>query len=218
MPGAIRQSDALMRRIGLVALRRIKAAFLIKMKGGVDESGLKWPPLSPVTIAYRRMRAGRGRTRAERKRPTMPSQALTTKQRDRWWALYRQGLVIFKGNKAAAARRAWTISKLEGATTLLAKYGGMNVDILRDTGLLLSSLSPGVRNEHSIFRVGAGEVVVGTDRKGAIYHHTGVPARRLPQRRLWPDPSNWPNSWWADLIDQLRQGLIDIAAAIATDP
>jgi len=80
----------------------------------------------------------------------------------------------------------------------------------RATGLLLNSLSPGVASAEQVFRIGHGEVIVGTNRKGAAAQHNGVPGR-LPQRRLWPEPSKWPASWWRDIMEQVRTGLVDIA-------
>lgn len=207
--------NALLTRAGLALLGRIKQAFVVKARGGTDEAGERWAPLSPKTIAYSRtrQRGKGGRTRAEKKRDTYPSQALNKKQQERWWDLYRQGLAMFEGNKASAARRAWAISKREGATTLLSKYGARPVEILRDTGLLLNSLSPGTASREQIFRTEAGAVTIGTNRAGAADHHNGIPGR-LPQRRLWPPVSKWPDSWWADITDQVKQGLADIAAQI----
>ena len=204
-------ANAMMTRLGLTALGHIKKAFIDKSRGGTDEAGERWAPLSPTTIAYRktRMRGRGGRTKAERSRPTRPSQALNSRQQTRWWTVYRQGLAMFEGNKGHAAARAWLILKSEGATTLLEKYGNRQVDILRDTGLLLNSLSPGVNTDVSIFRVIPGEVIVGTNRIGAAEHHEGIPGR-LPQRRLWPEPRRWPSPWWLDIAEQGRQGLIDI--------
>lgn len=208
-------SHALLTRCGLVLLGRIKQAFVIKSRGGTDDAGERWAPLSPKTIAYSktRSRGKGGRTRTERKRDTMPSQALNNKQQKRWWDLYRQGLAIFKGDKASAAKRAWAILKNEGAQTLLQKYGNRNVEILRDTGLLLNSLSPGVTSAEQIFKVGNGEVIVGTNRKGASDHHNGIPGR-LPQRRLWPEPSKWPASWWRDITEEVKAGLIDLTVQL----
>ena len=57
--------------------------------------------------------------------------------------------------------------------TLLMKYGGRQVDILRDTGLLLNSLSPGVVSAEQVFKVAPGTVIVGTNRKWAYCHHYG---------------------------------------------
>lgn len=208
-------ADAMMTRCGLAILGRIKQAFVVKARGGTDEAGESWKPLSPKTIAYSKTRQrGRGRrTRAEKKREAFPSQALTAKQQKRWWEVYRRQLPIYKGNKGHAAAVAWLALKREGATTLLDKYGHRQVEILRDTGLLLNSLSPGVDSSEQVFRVGDGEVVVGTNRKGAIAHHHGIPDR-LPQRRLWAEPSHWPRSWWQDVLEQAKQGLLDVAVSL----
>lgn len=207
-------ADAMMTRIGLAVLARIKKAFVAKARGGTDEAGERWAPLSPRTVAYSktRMRGKGGRTKTEKGRDARPSQALNKRQAARWWELYRQGLGMFRGDKGSAARRAWAILKREGATTLLQKYGGRRVEILRDTGLLLNSLSPGVASAEQVFRVGRGAVIVGTNRKGALAHHRGVPGR-LPQRRLWPAPARWPESWWRDIRREVKRGMV--AAALA---
>ena len=220
-------ANAMMVRCGMTALGHIKDAFIVKSRGGTDECGERWAPLKPETIAYsRRHRKKPGSpkdsqlfSRAKRlpwvpkqsiRAGYAPSYALTTKQRDRWWELYRQGLAMFKGDKGSAARRAWAISKREGATTIIAQYGNAQVDILRDTGLLLNSLSPGVASAEQIFRVLPGEVVVGTNRKWAGTHHRGLPGK-IPQRRLWAEPNKWSSNWWLDIAEQGRAGLIDLA-------
>lgn len=208
-------ADALQVRVGMTALGWIRDAFVVKARGGTDASGLKWPPLSPKTIAYSRRHPGvlnPGSARAA----FAPSWMLTDKQRERWWAIYRRGLGQFRGDKAKAAKLAWFVVKGEGAETLIGKYGQTQVDILRDTGLLLNSLSPGVTPgnvEHQVFRMGPGEVVIGTNRKHALAHHEGIPGK-LPQRRLWPEPSQWPQEWWDDIASQARQGYIDIFLSI----
>lgn len=205
-------ADAMMARCGMAALGRIKQAFVVKARGGTDEAGDQWKPLSPRTIAYSktRQRGRGGRTRAEKGRPTRPSQALNAKQQARWWEVYRRQLAIRKGDKGHAAAVAWLVLKGEGARTLVDKYGHRQVEILRDTGLLLNSLSPGVASAEQVFRVGRGEVIVGTNRKGAAGHHAGIPGR-LPQRRLWPEPRKWPTGWWQDITEQVKQGLADLA-------
>jgi hypothetical protein len=204
-------ADAMMTRVGLTILGRIRTAFVVKARGGTDEAGESWKPLSPKTIAYSktRQRGRGGRTRTEKGRPVRPSQALDNKQQARWWEVYRRQLAIYKGDKRHAAAVAWLVLKREGAKTLLDKYGHRQVEILRDTGLLLNSLSPGVMSNESVFRIGNGEIIVGTNRKGARGHHHGIPGR-LPQRRLWPAPDKWPAPWWADIRDQVKQGMVDI--------
>lgn len=200
-------------RVGMALLGRIKQAFVLKARGGTDAAGDRWAPLSPRTIAYSRTRSrGRGgRTKKERSNPARPSAALTDGQRHRWWEYYRQGLAIFRSNKGAAARRAWAILRRDGGvTTLLEKYGNRPVEILRDTGLLLNSLSPGTNSPEQVFRDEGGAIIVGTNRKGARWHHEGIPGK-LPRRRLWPLPRNWPASWWADIQDQVKMGIADIA-------
>lgn len=75
------EADAIMARIGLTALGRIRRAFVVKARGGTDEAGDSWQPLSPKTVAYSktRQRGRGGRTKAERGRAERPSQALTAK-------------------------------------------------------------------------------------------------------------------------------------------
>ncbi len=211
-------ADAMMVRCGLVALGRIKWAFVVKARGGTDEAGDSWKPLSPKTIAYSktRQRGRGGRTKAEKKRDAYPSQALNKKQQARWWEVYRRQLAVYRGNKGHAAAVAWLTLKAEGAQTLVDKYGYRKVEILRDTGLLLNSLSPGYNGPEQIFRTVPGEVIVGTNRKGAADHHNGVPGR-LPQRRLWPRVSTWPGSWWRDILAELKAGLLDIVKQLAKE-
>ena len=204
-------------RIGLEILGRIKTAFETKARGGTDEAGDRWQELSPKTKAYSRRHPGL--PPASKRAAYRPSYGLTEKQRKRWWENYSQSLARFQGDKSAAAKMAWTIAKDTGAVTLLEKYGSTSTEILRDTGLLLNSLTPGVPAEsagsgipsvpNQVFRVGEGSVTVGSSVKYAAAHHHGIPGR-LPQRRLWSPPSSWPSSHWDGILDHVKQGLIDI--------
>jgi len=207
-------ADRMMERCGLAALGFIHKAFITKARGGTDEAGDRWTPLSPKTIAYSktRKRGEGGRTKTEKARPSRPSQALTKMQRERWWEVYRRALAKYRGDKAHAAATAWFVLKKQGATTLFEKYSGRQIDILRDTGLLLNSLSPGTKVEEQIFQIGQGEVIVGTNRKGCSTHHEGK--GHVPQRRLWPPPSKWPSNWWLNIVEQARDGLVAITAQL----
>lgn len=208
-------ADALQVRLGMVALARIRDAFVVKSKGGTDDCGLKWPPLSKKTIAYSRRHPGV--PPSSQRAAFRPSYMLTDAQRVKWWKLYSKALAMFAGDKNRSAAYAWKIIKAEGGKTLIGTYGDTAVLILRDTGLLLNSLSPGVVGgratpeniENQVFRVGQGEVIIGTNRKGAAAQHNGIPGR-LPQRRLWAEPSQWPAEWWKDIQEQAVIGYIEI--------
>lgn len=211
---------ALLVRVGLAALAKIKEAFLVRSRGGTDAAGLRWQPLSPKTVAYSRRHPGVPRRRSFWK--YHPSFAVTARQRRRWWALYKRLLGRYGGDKARAAAHAWVILKQEGVNpTLMERYGGTKVEILRDTGILFNSLSPAIivgqqappvpppKPPKQVFRLRSGEVGVGTSRKWAGTHHKGVPGR-IPRRPLWPDPGQWPSSWWSALLEQARYGVIDL--------
>jgi hypothetical protein len=218
---------AMMARCGMVLLALIRAAFLVKARGGTDEAGDSWKPLSPRTIAYsRRNRKLPGNPQESRlfsraksmpwipksggRAAYAPSYALTNKQNTRWWEVYRQQLAVYRGNKGHAAAVAWIILKRDGATTLMEQYGHMKVDILRDTFALFNTLSPGTSSAASVFRVLRGEVIVGTNRKWAGVHHRGSSDGRIPQRRLWPEVRRWPSSWWEDILEQAQLGVVDL--------
>lgn len=240
----VEASRQMMVRLGLEALTFIRQAFVAKAHGGIDEAGETWEPLQRTTIAYGRRHPGvpfPGRKRA----PYSPSWMLTAKQRKRWWEIYsamvrgvptkrtgdaKEGSRIGSRYHARsyardgyAAAMAWRIIKVElGAKTLLETYGDTKVDILRDTGLLLNSLSPGTtpdstdpnKQPDQVFNVARGSVVVGTNRKWAAVHHYGSRNGRIPQRRLWPEPSKWPKAWWGRLMFQAKIGLVDIVTQI----
>lgn len=195
-------------KLGQALLSRIHAAFQTKSHGGTDDCGLRWPPLSPKTIAYRRRRG------PSSKAGTRPSWILTPKQRSDWWNAYRRGLAIWKGDKTRAAKHAWAKVKGSGAKTVLGTYGNSPALILRDLELLMESLKPGTPGQvpYQVFRVNVDTVIVGTNRPWASVHHKGT--ARIPQRRLWAEPSQWPQAWWDDLARVEQEGLVEILESI----
>ena len=225
-------------RLGIALLSKIQQAFVVRASGQSDETGLFWKPLSEKTVAYDRRHTyqdKKGRLRWMPKKSDRagyaPSWMLTPAQRKEWWFLYR----LYGGGKPTgrayhsrpyqyndrAAAIAWVIMKSRGAKTILMVYGKMKVPILRDTGLLLNSLSPAIpvsdsppptvppKTPQQVFQLGFGNVSVGTTRDWALAHHLGIPGR-LPQRRLWPDPVNWTSGWWHVILEQGQLGLVDI--------
>lgn len=229
--GAAAARRQLLERVGLVAQANIRYAFQQKASGGKDESGLEWRKLKPETIAYKRRhpkllkKGGFSKTasipRQKQRAGDAPSYMLTKDQRARWWKIYgqlqrkhwRHGKLAPGLDKGYAARVAWTILKAEGAKTLIGVYGTQHVEILKDTSVLFDSLSPGA--QYNVFRLGRGNVELGTSRPAALYHHEGIPGR-LPQRRLWPETSQWPTRWWDDILNQATAGVVEIARSLLT--
>jgi hypothetical protein len=92
--------------------------------------------------------------------------------------------------------------------------------ILREFDDLSRSLEPAARPADAqplpprrrlqVFELRTGSITLGTRRPYALAHHQGVPQLRLPQRRLWPEPSRWVRSWWERFLSQSRLGLMDL--------
>jgi hypothetical protein len=204
-------------RMGMEALSIVRDAYVVKAQGGTDEAGLSWPPLKPETIAYGRTHPGLNAKRANGPHPQRP---LLTKDQDKLWRkLFARTThwLVGKGTdqdeaKRIAAANAWIIVKAQGGKTILGEYGNEKVEILRDKGILLNSLSPGVAAGSApgqVFKFGAGEVIVGTNVPYAAAHHHGVPGK-LPQRRLWAEPAAWPFAWMERIAVAGRDGVVDL--------
>lgn len=202
-------------RAGVALLSEVQRAFLTKSRGGTGSDGIKWAPLAPQTIANRRTTRQERRALGIRKGWRRPS--LDAIQDLRWRQIfarnYRLGLLDLPPAEAKrrAAAIAWATLKREGAKTLLEKLGSRQVDILRDTGLLFKSLSPGVDDRPSgadgqIFETPPGRVIVGTNQKP--WHHKGNPAKNLPARPLWPPDGSIPQAWWPSIRRAILAGVV----------
>lgn len=173
-------------RIGMVALAIIRDAFVVKARGGMDASGLQWHPHAESTITHRLRKAG------------LPSRWRAVKQLQRAYA--------------TVAKTGRGLKKLERAKKTAA-LSFSPVEILRDTGRLLGSLSPGlVTNPDQRFEVGPGSVTLGSNvtvEGGwnlSRIHHNGTAT--IPARPLWPDWDRWPEEWrgliYAEMIDAIQ--------------
>lgn len=188
-------------RVGTMALSLIHENLVDKARGGGGADGDPWKPLAQSTIDRRRKPKGvkttRGALRDVRK-------------------AYRDlaGAVGRRQNDARKRRLETAKKKYERALNVAA-----NVEILRDTGVLFNSMSPGVDgrsgNKDQVFQHEQGAVIVGTNVPYAVYHHSDEPRKlksdgtpRLPQRRLWPKPQNWPAAWRQQLTEAARSGLV----------
>lgn len=230
--------------LGFGALSDIKDAFVTKSRGGTDEMGITWPRLSPEYLAYGR-RFGRGEKarllRAAGGDPKLHkfgvagnTGLLTKEQKARWQKIFGQQFARFYAStgsseyaKMRAGRMAWYILKSEGALTKLAVFGNRQVEILRDTGVLFNSLSPGLLSgegasadyqkptseggDQQIFAIRPGSVTVGTNVPYAATHNYGDAKRGIPRRQFLPEsdaqvPSAWWNRWLAIADRSLEVG------------
>lgn len=208
--------------IGLQALADIREDFIRKARGGLGEDGVRWPKLSPKTLAYAR-RFGRGEQtrlkrlaglgRAHSRGVAGQTGLLTAAQAKRWRSLFARNLAWLAARsgsladaKARAAQIAWATLKREGAKTKLEVFGSREVEILRDTSILLNSLSPGVIGrddavyqppQDQIFSLTGSGVIVGTNVPYASAHQRGT-KRGIPARPFLPQagaPKAWTARW-----------------------
>jgi hypothetical protein len=111
-----------------------------------------------------------------------------------------------------------------GAQTKLEVYGNREyLEVLRDEGIMLDLLSPGVSpvdphgENRQIFDADeAGVVRVGIQGPKAK-HHEGDPSTGLPQRALWPtaNKGNKSAAWWAPMVEAALSGAKLIAERLA---
>ena len=205
-------------RVGFLILGLFKQAFLAKSRGGTDEAGQRWTPLSPKTVAHGRRHPGLAKAKSKAAKQGRAGRPLLTAGQDKTWrGVYAQALhrALGKGASQAnagahAAALAWAVVKAQGGQTILGKYGNASHEILRDTGVLFNSLSPGV----ATVRAEPGAVVIGTNVPYAGPLHRGT--KNIPARPLWPEPDQWPASWRQQVRDLYADGAREIAQELVT--
>ncbi len=198
--------------MGFVALSDIHADFVRKARGEVGEDGQRWPRLAPATLAYGR-KAPKGRGHA----PGGKDGLLTKSQLKQWRKIYGGTLARLAASmplaeaKTRAAKIAWARIKAAGGKTKIAEYADRPHEVLRDTGVLLNSLSPGQiggdgvtasgsptpSKPDQIFRTIENGVIVGTNVPYARTHNEGDPKRGVPKRQFLPKqaPQVWLDRW-----------------------
>lgn len=192
----------------------VKDAYITKARGGTDEAGIKWPPLTKKYLAY-----GRGPASSRRiggHSPMGGDGALSKQEVKRWWEFYNRAKAWLAADglegrelKGRAAAIAWDKIKREGGKTKLQILGNRPHEILRDTNALINSLSPGIPSTNSyqapdgqIFDPAPGNIGLGTNVPYAAAHHFGI---GVPKRQLWPDGDQIPSSWWAQMLAPVVQ-------------
>ena len=191
--------------LGVAALSDIKADYVRKAKGGTGEDGVKWKPLSPITIQKRRKGAVKP---GEKKARTLKRLELK---------LYARLSVSMSAPDALAEakRQAKAIMDSEDRNKLVdILLPQQDVEILRDTGVLLNSLSPGRMSntgsytpprgeggDEQVFEFLRGGVIVGTNVIYAGVHQFGDEDRNIPARPFLPiehpTPQVWLDRWVA---------------------
>jgi len=154
---------------------------------------------------------------------------LTAAQMKRWRMIFATRLARFAATmpmaqaKARAAAIAWSVLKSEGAKTKLEVFGNRPHEPLRDTGVLLNSLSVGTWSgdsyvkpnmdggEQQIFEMEYNGVTVGTNVLYARTHNEGDPKRGIPARPFIPPPDRIPGVW---LDNILAAGMRAVSSAI----
>ncbi len=212
-------------RIAFAFFSLIREAYIIKSRGGTDAAGISWPPLDPKYLAY-----GRGPKSSRRgggKSPGGRDGMMSKKQLDQWWRDYSQArawLILQVGdvesrNRAAAI--AWSKYKAKGGKTLLDAFGDRPHEILRDSGVLFNSLTPGILAgteyqpvDNQVVRDEGNALSCGTNVSYAI-HHQGTPDKP-GKRLLWPADGVLPDVWADDILEVAAEGLNDyITLALA---
>lgn len=166
-------------------------AFMVRSRGGADETGLKWKPLSRKTIAYGRPikqgdlpRRSAGRTRG-----------ILTKQQDRIWRGIFRSFFTDRAKdlgvqeaRVQAAKLAWAIVKKNyGAETKIDKLGSRKVLMLIKSHKLEKSLRAGRSSSRGKYLpynrsqkvdITPGKITITPEIEYAGYQHR--------TRRLWP--------------------------------
>lgn len=210
---------AFLSAIGFAALSDIKQAYIVKARGGRDEMGIEWPPLKPETIAGRRVgprdtRPGKGRSgetkgqtiaRAQRAIAIKARQKIVKRETKKAFARFLLSLPEGQAKSRAKQVAEAKATRITGATKT-ETLGGRKVEILRDTGILFNSLSPGIltpgsekqpESDDQVFELTAGSVIVGTNVLYAATHNFGDDSRNIPRRQFLPDDNGQvPEAWW----------------------
>jgi hypothetical protein len=189
-PSAQQLAALLAKALGIEALAVIKESYIEKSRGGTDAAGIKWDELSPSTIAYGRRHKGLNAKRTRAAKAGRSSRPLLTAKQDKLWKAVYASSLSRGADPGTAASRAWGVVKAAGGKTIIGQFGTASVEIGRDTGRLLASLSPS--SPDAILDAQPGSVRVGTK-----VEYAGHFAKRRP---IWP-AGEWPAAWQKRLAD-----------------
>lgn len=226
-PDVTGAAEALKTRMGLALLSAVSENFVKQAAGETGEFG-PWEPLSPVTLALRRVvtspravrrleQAFAGLSPARRRlvERQMARLAELPKPRIRRYAL--RILERMRPNISPTRYRSLRRLLEKGPTRKKARdylLAGGHALILRDTGRALNSLTPHSGSPDQIVSTGPGFIEVGSNVDYLKFHQSDKPRKlkadgtpKLPRRQLLPDEGQMPESWRQSVLDALRSGL-----------
>lgn len=225
-------------RVGMVALACVQEAFIAKAAGGAGEDGISWEPLKKQTIANRplgpgdkKLMKGYGAHNGRDVLGRAKRGFLTPVEDKRWRMIFatRKAMLMAKhgmADAAASARAgeiAWATLKAEGAKTKLEVLGNRHVQMLRSTGRLFNSLSPGTEDpahhpitapppdapipSDRILQEDVGAVIVGSNVEYAAAQHA--------KRPLWPE-GELPPAWNERIAEAAKSGIEEAIGIITS--
>lgn len=209
-------ASGLQLRLGVALLSQIQQDFATKARGGTGRDGITWKPLSPKTVAGRRLGPADKKARTLKARAPQLSEsarrAIEKQIRARAVDLrVRFGLDAGSARGLARAQVEAEGRRAGKVASVLSVLGGRQVEILRDTGRLLASFSPGLEDRPSgaaeqLFQTPPGEVIVGTNVPYAARQHAARP--------FWPDTLPGP---WAEALTLAAQRGVAQAVELLTE-
>lgn len=217
-------------------LQKVSENLVANSERSNPDVDLHWPPLAESTL-HQRLHGSEHRSRTTRKireaKMTDEQKQEIRKKINRIKAEYIEDGM--EPHSALGLARAQVYGEYRQAGVEIPTRREL-APILRDTGTGWNALSPVAFDRQSgsyqspragtnpdtgdpvepVFENGAGEVTVGVRGYFATHHEGG---ENLPQRRLWPEPNEWPESWWnhlAEVTDQLvANAAVELAKGVA---
>lgn len=195
--------------IGYQFLADIHNAYDEKARGRIDDMGYQWAPLSPITLFRRRNQSGQPNEAAQRKLERLQkSRKGFLRDREQEHLLYLTSIGYNPDSRLSKKiARQVAEAKYSSQESMLSAAAAGDVEILKDTGVLFGSLTPGVLQgfhyskptvpggEDQIFDVNPGEVILGTSVEYGHHHQHGT--SRIPARPFLPvKAEDVPAIWW----------------------